>query len=155
MGHGRRADETRMSKRLLAAYLLAAALAGCGGTPPPSEATSVEQVRQRMAEYNLMQITPGSSETLCAYMMPDAREAWKEGDSSMRDLLPATVVDCESYWDDFTSMVGTSPGVVEMIRTAQITDVEVQGDRATATLSFGGTFEWRWHDGRWLMSGPA
>ena len=39
-----------------------------------------------------------------------------------------------------------------MIRTDQVTDVRVSGERATATLSFGGTFEWLWHDGRWMMN---
>jgi hypothetical protein len=45
------------------------------------------------------------------------------------------------------------PKAVELIRTAQITAVDVAGETATATLSFGGTFEWRWQDGRWLVSG--
>jgi hypothetical protein len=45
------------------------------------------------------------------------------------------------------------PKVIELIRSDQITDVEVAGETATATLSFGGTFEWRWQDGQWLMNG--
>ncbi len=110
-----------------------------------------------MLEYNLMQITPGSGARLCSYMAPGDREAWKEDDSraatKMREFLPASVVDCESHWNHFIAMFVRSPKVVELIRSAQITHVDVAGETATATLSFGGTFEWRWQDGQWLMDG--
>lgn len=109
-----------------------------------------------MLEYNLMQITPGSGAKLCSYMIPDTREAWKEDDSAaasaMRDLLPPWVVDCRSHWDHLIGTITGGSTAVEMIRTDQITHVDVSGERATATLSFGGTFEWRWHNGRWLMN---
>jgi hypothetical protein len=146
-----------MSRWVIAALVVAAAVAGCGDPPAPDEATSEAQVRQRMLEYNLMQITPGSGARLCSYMVPDAREAWKEDDSraatAMRDLLPPSVVDCESHWDYFIDLFMRDPKVVEMIRSDQITHVDVAGETATATLSFGGTFEWRWQDGQWLMNG--
>ena len=103
-----------------------------------------------------MQITPGSGARACSSMIPETREDWKEDDSAaasaMRDLLPPSVVDCESHWEHLIGLITSSPKAVEMIRTDQITHVAVSGERATATLSFGGTFEWRWHDGRWLMN---
>ncbi len=109
-----------------------------------------------MLEYNLMQITPGSGARLCSYMVPDTREAWKEDNSetaqAMRDLLPPSVVDCASHWDYLIGLAVRSPKAVEWIRTAHLTHVDVSGERATATLSFGGTFEWRWQDGQWLMN---
>ena len=109
-----------------------------------------------MLDYNLMQITPGSGSKLCSYMVSDTREAWKDDDSkaatAMRDLLPPSVVDCESHWNYFIGLFLQNPEMVEMVRAAQITDVDVAGETATATLSFGGTFEWRWQDGRWLMN---
>ncbi len=109
-----------------------------------------------MSEYNLGQITPGSGAKLCSYMVPDDREAWKEDDSkaaaAMRKYLPPSVVDCESHWNHLIGVFMNTP-VAELIRSAQITGVDVAGETATATLSFGGTFEWRWQDGRWLMSG--
>ena len=145
-----------MSRRVIAALVVAAALSGCGDAPAPDNATSEAQVQQRMLEYNLMQITPGSGAKLCSYMVPDTREAWKEDDSEaaaeMRDLLPPSVVDCESNWNHLIGLITGSPKTVEMISTDQITHVEASGDRATTTLSWGGTFEWRWHDGRWLMN---
>jgi hypothetical protein len=145
-----------MSRRVIAAFVAAAALAGCGGPPAPDEATSEAQLRQRMLEYNLMQVTPGSGGRLCSYMRPDVREAWKEDDSeaatAMRDLLPPSVVDCQSHWEFVIGLIMRSPKMAEMIRTDQITHVDVSGERATTTLSFGGTFEWRWEDGRWLMN---
>ncbi len=145
-----------MSRRVIAALVVAAGLAGCGGPPPPDKATSEAQVGQRMLEYNLMQITPGSGTRLCSYMAPDTRESWKEDDSkaakAMRDLLPPSVIDCESHWDYLIGLAVRSPKAVEWIRTAQLTHVDVSGERATATLSFGGTFEWRWQDGQWLMN---
>jgi hypothetical protein len=145
-----------MARWVIAALVVAAALAGCGDPPAPDKATGEAQVRQRMLEYNLMQITPGSGARLCSYMVPDTREAWKEDDSRtatvMRDLLPPSVVDCESHWDYFISLMMRDPKVVEMIRSAQITHVDVVGETAMTTLSFGGTFEWRWQDGRWLMN---
>jgi hypothetical protein len=144
-----------MSRGVIAALLVAAALTGCGGPPPPSTATSEAQVGQRMLEYSLMQITPGSGAGLCSYMVPDARERWKDDDSkaaaAMRDLMPPSVVDCESHWDYLIGLMVGNPKAVEMIRTDQVTQVDVRGERATATLSFGGTFEWRWQNGRWLM----
>lgn len=144
-----------MSRWVIVAVVVAA-IAGCGGAPAPDKATSEAQVRQRMLEYNLMQITPGSGARLCSYMVPDDREAWKEDDSraatAMRDLLPPSVDDCESHWDYFIGLFMRDPKAVELIRSAQITNVDVAGDTATATLSFGGTFEWRWHDGQWLMN---
>ena len=109
-----------------------------------------------MLDYNLMQITPGSGARLCSYLVPDTREDWKQDESetavAMRELLPASVVDCESNWEYLISVIGGSPKAAEMIRTDQVTDVRVSGERATATLSFGGTFEWLWHDGRWMMN---
>jgi hypothetical protein len=145
-----------MLRRVIVAFVVAAAIAGCGDAPAPNKATSEAQVRQRMLEYNLMQITPGSGARLCSYMVPDAREAWKDDDSraatAMRDLLPPSVVDCESHWDYFIGLFMHDPKVVELIRSAQITHVDVAGETAAATLSFGGTFEWRWQDGRWLMN---
>jgi hypothetical protein len=145
-----------MPRCVIAASVVAAAIAGCGGPPAPDKATSEAQVRQRMLEYNVMQITPGSGARLCSYTVPDAREAWKEDDSRaatvMRDLLPPSVVDCESHWDYWIGLFAQDPKAVELIRSAQITDVDVAGETATATLSFGGTFEWRWEDGQWLMN---
>ena len=147
-----------MSRWVIAASVAAAVIAGCGGTPAPDKATSEAQVRQRMAEYNLMQITPGSGAKLCSYMVPDDREAWKEDDSRtatwMRENLPPSVVDCESHWEYWIGMFTRYPDgrVVELIRSDQITHVDVAGETATATLSFGGTFEWRWHAGRWLLN---
>jgi len=112
-----------MSKRVIAALVVAAALAGCGDPPAPDKATSEAQVRQRMLEYNQMQIIPGSGTRLCSYMVPDTREAWKEEDSEaateMRDLLPPSVVDCESHWDYLIGLIMGSPKVVEMIRSAR------------------------------------
>jgi hypothetical protein len=149
-------DRSLVSRSVIVAVVAAAAIAGCGDPPAPDKATSEAQVRQRMLEYNLMQITPGSGPRLCSYMVPDAREAWKEDDSKaatvMRDLLPPSVVDCESHWDYFIGLFMRDPKVVELIRSAQITHVDLAGETATATLSFGGTFEWRWQDGRWLMN---
>jgi hypothetical protein len=146
-----------MSRRVIVAFVVAAAIAGCGDPPAPNKATSEAQVRQRMQEYNLMQITPGSGARLCSYMVPGDREAWKEDDSraatAMRKFLPPSVVDCESHWNHFIGLFMDDPKAAELIRTAQITAVDVAGETATATLSFGGTFEWRWQDGRWLMSG--
>jgi hypothetical protein len=145
-----------MSRWVIAALVVAAASAGCGGAPAPDNATSEAQVRQRMLEYNLMQITPGSGAKLCSYMVPDAREAWKEDNSraatAIRDLLPQSVVDCESHWDYFIGLLMRDPKAVELIRSAQITHVDVAGETGTATLSFGGTFEWRWENGHWLMN---
>jgi len=107
-----------------------------------------------MVEYNLMQVTPASGARLCSYMVPDDREAWKEDDSraatAMRKYLPPSVVDCESHWNYLIGLFVQDPKAVELIRSSQITDVAVAGETATATLSFGGTFEWRWQDGRWL-----
>lgn len=145
-----------MSRWVIAASVVAVAIAGCGD-PAPDKATSAAQVRQRMLEYNLMQITPGSGARLCSYMAPDAREAWKEDDSRtgkvLRDLLPPSVVDCESHWDYWIGLFMRDPKLVELVRSAQITNVDVAGETATATLSFGGKFEWRWQDGQWLMNG--
>jgi hypothetical protein len=145
-----------MSRWVIVAVVVAAAIAGCGGAPAPDKATSEAQVRGRMMEYNLMQISPGSGARLCSYMVPDAREAWKEDDSraatAMRDLLPPSVDDCELHWDYFIGLFMRDPKAVELIRSAQITNVDVAGETATATLSFGGTFEWRWHDGQWLIN---
>jgi len=145
-----------MSRGIIAALVVTAALPGCGDAPAPDRATSEAQVRQRMLEYNLMQVTPGSGARLCSYMVPDTREAWKEDESeaatAMRDLLPPSVVDCESHWDYLIGVIAGRPKAAEMVRTDQITRVDVSGERATATLSVGGTFEWRWHDGRWLLN---
>jgi hypothetical protein len=105
-----------------------------------------------MLEYNLMQITPRSGAKLCSYTVPEAREGWKDEPAVIRDALPASVVDCESHWNYFIGLFMRDPKAVELIRSAQITHVDVAGETATATLSFGGTFEWRWQDGRWLMS---
>jgi hypothetical protein len=136
-----------MSRWVTLALVAAAASAGCGDVPAPDKATSEAQVRQRMLEYNLMQITPRSGASLCSYMVPDDREAWKEDDSrtatAMRDLLPPSVVDCESHWDHSIGLFIRNPKVVELIRSAEITHVEVAGETTTTTLSFGGTFEWR------------
>jgi hypothetical protein len=146
-----------VSRWVNVALFAAAAIAGCGDAPAPDKATSEAQVRQRMLEYNLMQVTPGSGARLCSYMAPEDREAWKEDDSQaaakMREYLPPSVVDCESHWNHNIGMFVRSPKVVELIRSAQITQVEVAGETATTTLSFGGTFEWRWEDGQWLMDG--
>ena len=147
-----------MTRRIIAAAVAAVVLAGCGGDPPvPDTATSEAQVRQRMHEYNLMQITPGSGAKLCSYTVPENREEWKKADDqatkAMRELLPPTVVDCDSNWDHLIATITRNPEAVEAIRTAQVTRVDVDGERATATVSFGGTFEWRWRDGSWLVSG--
>jgi hypothetical protein len=146
-----------MSRWVIAALVVAATSAGCGDAPAPDKATSEAQVRERMLEYNLGQITPGSGPKLCSYMVPEDREAWKEDDSrgaaAMRELLPPSVVDCESNWDYWIGLTMHDPKMAEMIRSAQITHVDVAGETATATLSFGGTFKWRWHDGQWLMYG--
>src|SRR5215204_6571096 len=109
-------DRSLVSRWVIVALVVAAAIAGCGDPPAPDKATSEAQVRQRMLEYNLMQITPGSGARLCSYMVPDAREAWKEDDSKaatvMRDLLPPSVVDCESHWDYFIGLFMRDPKVV-------------------------------------------
>lgn len=42
-----------------------------------------------------------------------------------------------------------------MIRTDHVTIVDVSGEHATATLSSGVRFRWRWQDGQWLLAGPA
>src|SRR5215203_3553644 len=61
-------DDGLMSRRI-AAFVVAAALSGCGDSPAPDNATSEAQVRQRMLEYSLMQITPGSAARLCSYIV--------------------------------------------------------------------------------------
>jgi hypothetical protein len=44
--------------------------------------------------------------------------------TAMRDLLPPSVVDCESHWDYFIGLFMRDPKAVELIRSAQVTHVD-------------------------------
>jgi hypothetical protein len=68
---------------------------------------------------------------------------------AVRDVVPPEVTDCASWWNYMGTHLPEN-GRNVMLNT-QVSVVTVDGERATATYTTGGTVPLRWTDGRWRL----
>jgi hypothetical protein len=128
-----------------AAAVAVLALAGCGGdgdAPPDAE-----QVDSAVAGY-AHAFGGGDGDRACELLTPDAREAFVKRVSSV-----VGTTDCAEAMTKLQSFAG--PNVTGPFEDATVSEVEVDGDRATANLVAGGHTEkvtLEKVDGEWLLT---
>jgi hypothetical protein len=137
-----------VSSKVLQLCVLGVSLSvlGCGGGSAPDEATSEEQIRQVVVEYNVA-AAEGRGEAACELQVEEKRD----------DVDPALVppgmeerlTDCASYWD-WTGPRLPAAGRQVMLET-QVASVSIDGETATATATNGAAFDLRWIDGAWQL----
>jgi hypothetical protein len=124
----------------------AVVLAGCGGPPPPDEATSRAQITKIVLDWHRYQ-ADGNGRAGCALLTKRARYA-QGGDR------------CERSIDRYASLAAP---IRQALRDTKVDSVVVTGDKATAkthtTATVGGvtrktppaTIPLRWEKGRWKV----
>jgi hypothetical protein len=148
---------------LLAALAATLLLAGCGGGSPPDAATSRTQIEQTVLEVQRA-IAAGDGATACERLTEHAREQTVESDRKIRvDISGGEPADsCEEAVEKGAYIYAKGTGR-EMQANVVVDAVDVQGERATATMHTSATLNgtlrtlppWtaqlRWDDGRWRM----
>jgi hypothetical protein len=130
----------------IAVLALAAVLCGCGGPPPPDDATSRAEIIKIVLEWHRYQ-ADGNGKAWCALLTKRARYA--QGGAK-----------CEQSIARYRSF---SAPLRQALRETKVDSVAVTGDKATAqthtTAIVGGvtrrtppaTIPLRWEGGRWRV----
>jgi hypothetical protein len=139
--------DAQVRARLAALAIAAAALlGGCGGAPPPDEATSRAQITRVVLDWHRYQ-AGGDGKAGCALLTKRARYA-QGGD------------DCEKSIERYRRFAAP---LRQALRDTEVDEVVVTGDKATAkthtTATVNGatrttppaTIPLRWEGGRWKV----
>jgi hypothetical protein len=128
------------------ATIAAALVSGCGGAPPPDDATSHAQIKKIVLEWHRYQ-ADGNGKAWCALLTRRSRYA-QGGDK------------CEQSIARYRSL---SAPIRQALRDTKVDSIAVTGDKATAqthtTATVDGvtrktpptTIPLRWEGGRWKV----
>ena len=136
-----------MTRRTLAVLLVVAGLvAGCGGAPPPDDATSRTQITRAVLAWHRYQADANGRAGLCA---ADQAGRYAQGGD-----------DCARSIERYSSLAAP---IRQALRDAKVDKVTITGDKATVvthtTATEGGvtrktppaTIPLRWERGRWRV----
>jgi hypothetical protein len=135
-------------------------LSGCGGSPPPDEATSRALVQQVVLDWH-RDLAAGDGEAGCALLTEAQQNQMVDFD---RNLAKTIGTDGADTCADAVSKTGaiSEPGKQVLLNT-HVDSIAIHGDRATAVVHssavLGGISQpvgevdipLRWEDGRWLI----
>jgi hypothetical protein len=135
-------------------------LSGCGGTPPPDEATSRALVRQVVLDWH-RDLAAGDGEAGCALLTEAQQDQMVDFD---RNLAKTIGTDGADTCADAVSKTGEiSESGKQVLLNTQVDSVAIHGDHATVVVHssavLGGIarpvgavdIPLRWEDGRWLI----
>lgn len=115
---------------------------GCGADEPPDRATSEARIRELVVKYNAL-TAQGDGKAACALVVDQSLEG------QPKELLPAGVDDCTSYWTWFGPTM--SPAARQLLLDDRANTVAINGEEATATMVSGARLDLKWVDGQWKL----
>jgi hypothetical protein len=133
----------RAASALLAVVALVVPGCGGGGDKPPGEKEAGAAVTSYAHAFG-----GGDGDKACALLTPDARDAFVKRVASL-----VGTTDCAEAMAKLQSFAG--PNVTGPFEDATVSDVQVDGDKATATLVAGGHSEkvtLELHGDDWLLT---